>query len=76
MSEPSELGFELTEWGEKGWARAMALCTNGKPPSEYPTQDKHSLQDEADFIDGFNLCMRVFQTEGFKTVEAYGEEAA
>lgn len=72
-AEPPE-GIEFSEWGKKGYARAMAICTDAKASGEYPTQDKYSAQNEADFIQGFNLGMAIFKSEGFNTVEAYGEE--
>ena len=62
---------QLSEWGEKGYARAIAICTNAAPSSEYPTQDVHSLTDEADFIQGFNLGMADFHSKGFEGLKAY-----
>ena len=68
------MDLKLSEWGEKGYARAMAICTNAKPSGEYPTQDKYTASDEADFIQGFNLGMIDFRNKGFETMKAYGTE--
>lgn len=51
--------LKLTPWGERGFARAMTLRAGGIPSGDYPTQDKHTAEDEADYIQGFNLGMKV-----------------
>lgn len=67
-------GIELTEWGHKGFARAIAVRTNATHSNEYPTRDKHSATDEQEFITGFNLGLRVFDTHGIETAMAYMKE--
>lgn len=66
--------LKLTPWGEKGFARAMAICTNAEPSGEYPTQDKYSPTDEAEFIEGFNLGQQLFETHGYEVAAAYMKE--
>lgn len=65
---------QLSKWEQAGYARAMALCTKAKPSNNYPTLDKHSLDDEAAFIRGFNLGLADFKSRGYQSVQSYGEE--
>lgn len=66
---------EMNEWEGKGYARAIAICTKAESHTEYPTQDKHSLQDETDYIRGFNIGMKDFKEGvGVNTCAAYAEE--
>jgi hypothetical protein len=67
--------IQLSEWGHKGFARAIAVRTNATHANDYPTQDKHSSTDEQDFITGFNLGMKIFDTDGIETAMAYMKEA-
>lgn len=66
--------LQLSYWGERGFARAMALCTGAEPSGEYPTQDKHTPADESDFITGFNLGKKMFDNFGFEVAVAYMNE--
>jgi hypothetical protein len=67
--------LELSEWGERGFAKAIAVCTNAHHNGSYPTQDSHSPQDEADYIQGFNLGMGLFKSNGLEVAKAYADEA-
>ena len=67
--------MQLNEWEEKGYARAIAVCTLSQTPTDYPTQDSHSQTDEQDFIRGFNLGIRAFKDGiGIETAAAYIRE--
>ena len=68
---------KLNEWEEKGYARAIAICTLSQTPTDYPTQDSHTLTAEQDFIRGFSLGMKEFNNgRGIETAAAYIREKA
>jgi len=63
-------------WHSLGYAKAMFGIT--APASltniPYPTQDKFTAQDEADYIAGYNEALSDYRNKGFNPCMAYVDE--
>jgi hypothetical protein len=62
------------DWYIIGYSQAMRQCTGAEGSITYPTQDKYSPSDEADYIRGFNEGMRDYQQGGYQPIIAYAQE--
>jgi hypothetical protein len=64
------------DWEEEGKKHALNSRQHPERPCKnYPTRDKHSAKDEADFIRGFNLQKAEFDAgRGLAGMAAYATE--
>lgn len=64
------------DWMEEGKKHFLATQLHPERPcANYPTRDKHSAEDEANFITGFNLAKAEHaRGEGLSGMAAYASE--
>jgi hypothetical protein len=67
---------EEVDWFKEGQIQFVMSKTHPeKPPARYPTQDKYTPQNEADYIAGFNVQKAAWGSgEGFGAFEGYAHE--
>lgn len=66
----------MINWYDIGYKKAMQLETGALTSMEdYPTRDKHSAEEENDFINGFLDGKKESSTKGYQTCPAYMEES-
>lgn len=50
----------MSNWKSIGYAAGLSVMAMGKAPSSYPTRDKHSADDEKEYLEGYGTAQRDF----------------
>ena len=64
----------MIDWHSQGYTRGLACITGAPISTMYPTLDKYTQQDEAEYIRGYNQAYQDATTKGITSLEAYADE--